>query len=183
MVGVKPTTGLVSRDGIVPHSWSRDTVGPLARNVKDAATILTAIAGKSPRDSRTADIPFLVIPHYAAACRSTNLSGTRIGIPRKHFGKIDSDVSKAFTAAIAELEAAGAVIVDNVELLAADEWESYSSNERLLLIYSELASTLSEYLGSLATNPKVSSHWKTSLSAKDDCSRGLSGTQKCCACA
>lgn len=68
MVGVKPTTGLVSRDGTVPHTRSRDTIGPLARNVKDAATILMAIAGMNPRDPLTSEIPFSEIPNYAASC-------------------------------------------------------------------------------------------------------------------
>lgn len=153
VVGLKPTTGLVSRDGTVPHTRSRDTVGPLTRNVKDAATILSVIAGKSLRDSLTSDIPFSQIPDYAASCRSTNLHGVRIGIPRAHFGKVDSDVSQAFEKAIISLQSAGAEIFENVQLQAADQWQSYTSTERLLLIYSELASTVSEYLHNLVSNP------------------------------
>ncbi len=152
-VRLKPTTGLVSRDGTVPHTRSRDTVGPLARSVKDTATILTAIAGMSPRDRLTSEIPSSEIPNYAASCQSTKLNGIRVGIPRKHFGKVGVDEGQAFAAAIAKLQAAEAIIVDDVELLAAGQWESYSSRERMSLIYSELADTISEYLGNLASNP------------------------------
>lgn len=62
-------------------------------------------------------------------------------------------MSQAFEAALTTLRSAGAEIVDHVQLQAADQWQSYTSTERLLLIYSELASTVSEYLQNLPSNP------------------------------
>jgi Asp-tRNA(Asn)/Glu-tRNA(Gln) amidotransferase A subunit family amidase len=53
-VGIKPTVGLVSRDGIVPISHSQDTAGPMTRTVADAAVLLSAMAGADPRDAATA---------------------------------------------------------------------------------------------------------------------------------
>jgi amidase len=55
IVGIKPTLGLVSRAGLVPLSPSQDTAGPMARNIADAATVLSAIAGSDPRDPATAE--------------------------------------------------------------------------------------------------------------------------------
>jgi len=55
IVGVKPTVGLVSRSGIIPISHSQDTAGPLARTVRDAAILLSALAGVDPEDKATAD--------------------------------------------------------------------------------------------------------------------------------
>lgn len=119
------------------------------RLITDAATVLTVIAGQSPREPRTSEIPFSVIPDYAAPYGPTDLGGLRIGIPRKHFDKIGTDDSQAFAVAVAELEEAGAVIADNVRLLAAEAWNSYSSEERLSLIYNGFASTISEYFNTL----------------------------------
>lgn len=62
-------------------------------------------------------------------------------------------MSQAFEKAITTLQSAGAEIVDSVQLQAADQWQSYTSTERLLLMYSELASTVSEYLHNLTSNP------------------------------
>lgn len=55
LVGLKPTVGLVSRTGIVPISHTQDTAGPIAHTVRDAAMLLTAMAGTDPPDPATAD--------------------------------------------------------------------------------------------------------------------------------
>lgn len=142
---------------MIPASNRLDTVGPFTRTVKDAATILTTIAGKSDRDPRTQDIPFDQIPDYAAVCRSkkeeVDLTGLRIGIPRKSIGKIEPDEARAFDKAIEELRSAGAEIVDNIELLAARDWESYSSADRMSVTIADMATSLAEYFKGLTTNP------------------------------
>src|SRR5262252_3218806 len=64
LVGLKPTFGRISRDGVVPHSWSLDHAGPLARTVADAASMLQALAGYDAADPACADRP---VPDYAQA--------------------------------------------------------------------------------------------------------------------
>jgi amidase len=121
--------------------------------VKDAATILTAIAGKSDRDPRTQDIPFDQVPDYAAVCQSKNLNGIRIGIPRQSIGSIEPGEVRAFDQAIEELRSAGAEIFDDIELLAAKDWESYSALDRMSVTVADLAESLAEYFKGLTTNP------------------------------
>lgn len=76
LVGLRPTWGRVSRNGLRPGMWSMDTVGPLSRTVEDCALTLQAIAGHDPRDSYTWDVP---VPDYRAALDG-DLAGKRIGI-------------------------------------------------------------------------------------------------------
>ncbi|KAH6604043.1 amidase signature enzyme [Trichoderma cornu-damae] len=81
IVGLKPAVGLTSRGLVIHQSREhQDTVGPMARTVKDAAYLLQAIAGEDPHDKYTAEIP--QVPDYVAACRDT-LAGARIGVPWK----------------------------------------------------------------------------------------------------
>ena len=138
---------------MIPASNSLDTVGPFARTVKDAAAILTIIAGRSDRDRRTWAIPFDRTPDYAASCQSKDLRGIRIGVPRQSFGSIEPDEAKAFEMAIKELQSTGAEIVDNIELLAAKDWESYSSADRMSVTVADLADSLADYFKTLKTNP------------------------------
>ncbi len=84
-MGLRPTTGSVSKDGVVPVALSIDTVGPMTRCVMDTAHVLSAIAGKSDEDEKTHEIPFLDIPDISKACSGTNLAGVRLGVPRKVF--------------------------------------------------------------------------------------------------
>ncbi|KAJ4297309.1 hypothetical protein N0V88_004227 [Collariella sp. IMI 366227] len=82
IVGIKPTVGLTSRYLVVPISEHQDTIGTMARSVKDAAYLLSAIAGPDPKDNYTSAIPFSTIPDYVSACDLNALSGKRIGVPR-----------------------------------------------------------------------------------------------------
>ena len=76
VVGLKPTFGRISRDGIVPHSWSLDHAGPLTRTVADAALLLGVLAGPDPADPATAAAP---VPDYLAATRDASARGLRVG--------------------------------------------------------------------------------------------------------
>jgi aspartyl-tRNA(Asn)/glutamyl-tRNA(Gln) amidotransferase subunit A len=109
IVGMKPTYGRVSRYGIFPLAWSLDHSGPLTRTVKDAALCLQAMAGYDPKDDSTADIP---VPDYASMLRE-DLKGVRIGIPAEYyFEGIDQEVAAAIQAAIVEMKALGAEVID-----------------------------------------------------------------------
>lgn len=119
----------MARDGVIPISDPQDSVGPMARTVKDAAHMLTVMSGKSPLDKRTDDIPFETIPDYAAACQSTDLSGLRIGIPRTSFINVNPPVLAAFERAIRALGEAGATIVDNANYACMEEWKLMDKDE------------------------------------------------------
>jgi aspartyl-tRNA(Asn)/glutamyl-tRNA(Gln) amidotransferase subunit A len=79
IVGLKPTYGRCSRWGVVAYASSLDHPGPMARNVRDAALMLGAIAGYDPKDSTSASVP---VPDFAAALTG-DIRGLRVGIPRE----------------------------------------------------------------------------------------------------
>jgi aspartyl-tRNA(Asn)/glutamyl-tRNA(Gln) amidotransferase subunit A len=108
-VGLKPTFGRVSRDGVVPHSWSLDHAGPLTQCVGDAALLLNVLAGHDPRDPGSADRP---VPDYTAVL-GRPLAGLRLGVCRAHFfERNEADVEAAVERAISDLARAGAQIVE-----------------------------------------------------------------------
>lgn len=81
LAAIKPTVGLTSRSLVIPISEHQDTIGPMARSLKDAAYLLQAIAGKDPNDNYTSAIPG-PLPDYVGACDFDGLRGARIGVPR-----------------------------------------------------------------------------------------------------
>lgn len=96
-VGLKPTFGLVGRGGGVPHSWSLDHFGPMARTVEDCALILESLAGFDPDDFAAKKRPTV---QYSAAC-SQPFEGRSIGVIRNHFGeRLSTEVEKAFQEAL-----------------------------------------------------------------------------------
>jgi aspartyl-tRNA(Asn)/glutamyl-tRNA(Gln) amidotransferase subunit A len=108
-VGLKPTFGLVSRAGIVPHSWSLDHAGPLTLSVRDAALLLNVLAGHDTRDPGSADVP---VPDYTASLDG-GIAGMRIGVCRNHFfGANEAEVEAQVERAIATLAALGAQVID-----------------------------------------------------------------------
>jgi aspartyl-tRNA(Asn)/glutamyl-tRNA(Gln) amidotransferase subunit A len=110
VVGLKPTYGRVSKEGLQPLSWSLDTAGPLARRVQDAAIVLQAIAGFDPLDPFSHDVPVDDFSEELAA--EIDLAGVRIGIPESFYGpKLMPFVGDAFEAALAVFIEAGAVLV------------------------------------------------------------------------
>jgi aspartyl-tRNA(Asn)/glutamyl-tRNA(Gln) amidotransferase subunit A len=109
VVGLKPTFGRISRDGIVPHSWSLDHAGPLTRSVRDAALLLNVMAGYDPADTACQDRP---VPDYSATLAQP-IAGMKIGVCRNHFfGANEPDVERAVEQAIDDLAGLGAEIVE-----------------------------------------------------------------------
>lgn len=108
VVGLKPTYGRVSRYGLVAFASSLDQIGPITRNVSDAAFLLQAIAGHDPMDSTSIDRP---VPDYMKALQKRDLKMVRIGVPVEFFAEgLDPEVEQAVRAAIAELKKLGAEI-------------------------------------------------------------------------
>ena len=109
VVGLKTTAGLVSRYGIMPLSHTLDTVGPLTRTVRDAARILSAIAGHDPRDPTSRERP---VPDYEAAL-TEGAEGLRIGVPTDYFYDLATDeVRTLMEQSLDVFRAAGAKVVE-----------------------------------------------------------------------
>ncbi|MEW9106963.1 Asp-tRNA(Asn)/Glu-tRNA(Gln) amidotransferase subunit GatA [Paenibacillus sp.] len=105
VVGLKPTYGLVSRFGLVAFASSLDQIGPITRNVEDAALVLQAIAGYDKMDSTSAEVD---IPDYAGQLTG-NVAGLRIGVPSEYIGQgVDPKVKEAVLAALKVFEDMGA---------------------------------------------------------------------------
>lgn len=155
LVGIKPTVGLTSRYLVIPISEHQDTVGPMARSVKDAAYLLQAIAGPDPYDNYTSAIPNNgALPDYVAACDYNALAGKRIGVARNVL-KIwaqytDPPVIAAFNQAVKQIEGAGATIVD-ADFSAFEQYQS-DGNETLVL-NADFLVDLANYFSELTYNP------------------------------
>lgn len=107
VVGLKPTYGRVSRYGIIAFASSMDQVGPLTKDVRDAAILLEAIAGHDPADSTSAQRP---VPAYETAL-SGNIRGLRIGVPKEYFVPgMQAEVEHALRAALRQFETGGAIV-------------------------------------------------------------------------
>lgn len=111
IVGLRPTLGLLSRDGIIPLSLSFDTAGPMARNVSDVALALGLLAGADPADPATGKSVGKAKADYTAYLKPDALKGARIGVARDFMGQ-DPEFDWVMEASIAVMKAAGATIVD-----------------------------------------------------------------------
>ncbi len=145
-VGMKPTYGRVSRYGIVAFASSLDQIGPFARDVRDAALLLQAIAGRDERDSTSAPIE---VPDYAAQIAdgddeaATSLRGVRLGLPRQYFVKgMEAGVEARIREAVKDLADAGAEIVD-IDLPHTD----YGLATYYIIAPAEASSNLARYDG------------------------------------
>ncbi len=108
-VGLKPSYGRVSRYGLVAYASSLDQIGCLAKDVRDAATLLGVIAGHDSRDSTS--VPQSV-PNYAAGLTG-DLKGLKLGLPKEYMvGGLDAEVKRAIEAAVQQLARLGAEIVE-----------------------------------------------------------------------
>jgi amidase len=119
IVGIKPTLGLVSRAGIVPISHNQDTAGPMARDVGDAAALLSVIAGSDPRDPATVDADRHATD-YTRFLDPNGLKGKRIGVVRELAGA-DPNADRVLDEAIATMKSQGAIIIDPVTIPHLDE--------------------------------------------------------------
>jgi amidase len=156
IVGIKPTVGLVSRKGVIPISHSQDTAGPMARSVTDAAMLLTVLAAVDPADSAnrpgtgTTGAPSFparpahesVFVDYVSHLDADGLRGARIGVLRGTMG-FNRWSDEVFAEALTVLAAAGAELVDPVEIPTRKAIES--SSDTLELMLWELAPDVQAY--------------------------------------
>jgi amidase len=148
LVGIKPTVGLVSRDGIVPIAASQDTAGPMARTVADAAALLSVMAGRDPRDAATGAAK--VERDYTRFLVRDGLRGARIGIARGYVLGHDR-VQAVFERAVAQLKALGAEVVDPVALPSR---ATFAEAEFEVLLH-EFKAGLAAYLAEFAVSAPI----------------------------
>ncbi|NOY39582.1 MAG: Asp-tRNA(Asn)/Glu-tRNA(Gln) amidotransferase subunit GatA [Nitrospirae bacterium] len=109
VVGFKPTYGRVSRYGLVAFASSLDQIGPITKNVRDAALLLNVISGHDPRDSTSVS---LEVPDFTAGL-DREIRGLKIGVPKEYFIEgLDPEVEQGIKDAIGVLERLGAEIVE-----------------------------------------------------------------------
>ncbi|MBI2441579.1 MAG: Asp-tRNA(Asn)/Glu-tRNA(Gln) amidotransferase subunit GatA [Lentisphaerae bacterium] len=106
-VGLKPTYGRISRYGLTAFASSLDQIGPLTKDIRDAALLLQVMAGHDERDATSSPQP---VPDYAAALRK-DLAGIKLGLPREYFiAGMDAEVEQIVQQAIRQCEQLGAAI-------------------------------------------------------------------------
>lgn len=139
VVGLKPTYGRVSRFGLVAFASSLDQIGPITKNVTDAAIMLNAIAGHDPKDSTSAPID---VPDFTEVL-GQEIKGLKIGIPKEYFIEgMDKDVEDSVRSAIKKLESLGAIPVE-ISL----PHTGYAVATYYILATSEASSNLARYDG------------------------------------
>ena len=151
IVGIKPTVGLVSRSGVIPIAHSQDVAGPMARTVTDAATLLGAMVGQDPRDPSTAGAR--AEADYIRFLDTDALEGARIGVIREGMTGYHAGTDSLFDRALADLRAAGATVLDSLELPYQGE---YDDAEWTILLY-EFKHDLDRYLAGLGEDAPVRS--------------------------
>ncbi len=142
VVGLKPTYGRVSRYGLIAYASSLDQIGPVTKDVQDAALLLQAIAGHDPRDSTSSTAP---VPDYRAALNGA-IGGLKVGLAREHFpAALNAEVAAAAEEAANALAEAGAERVE-VQLPVAGHPE-YCISTYYIIAMAEASANLARYDG------------------------------------
>ncbi len=139
VVGLKPTYGRVSRYGLVAFASSLDQIGPIAKNVADAAALLNVISGRDLKDSTSAPVE---VPDFTLVL-GKEVKGIRLGVPKEYFIEgMDPEVERSVKEAVRHLESMGAVPVE-VSL----PHTGYATATYYILATSEASSNLARYDG------------------------------------
>jgi amidase len=168
IVGLKPTHGLLSRDGIIPLALSFDTGGPMAHSVYDIAVALGTMTGVDPADPATKKSEGKFSTDYTQYLKADALKGARIGIARDFLGA-DAEVDWVIESALSAMRAAGATIVDvrYPKWLLDSKTEFYNA-----LRYPEFAAQIADYLKT--TGPQYPKNIQEMI-AKSDTFRSVRG--------
>lgn len=151
LVGIKPTVGLLSRSGIIPISHSQDTAGPMARTVADAAVLLGAMTGVDERDEASRASRGKAAQDYTKFLDPDGLKGARIGIYHPRSLEDNPWVDSVIKEAVAAMKERGAVIVDPIEIEAANK---LGDDGYEVLLY-EFKADLNHYLADLGPGAPV----------------------------
>jgi amidase len=163
LVGIRPTIGLVSRDGIIPYSFTQDTAGPICRTVEDAVRVLDVIAGYDQADGETAWSIGRKPASYVPFLKEGGLKGKRIGVLESFFGTdaIHEDTNKAVKSSIKAMKDQGAEILSLNEEIDSD----YLVSEVSVHLH-DLKDHLNVYLGALQNRAPVHSLEEVLVSGK-----------------
>lgn len=140
VVGLKPTRGLVNSELIIPVSYTQDTVGPLAKTVKDVAHILSIIAEPTFDYIKDLSCPLIM--------------DLRIGVLRKPQHTFDKQKLEAFDDALARLRATGPTIIDPVGIPGLEEYDNLLNAEKSVVLDTEFKIGMEDFLSKLAVNPR-----------------------------
>jgi len=163
LVGLKPTVGLVSRNGIIPISISQDTAGPMARTVSDAALLLNGMAAVDALDPSGPAAGGKIAADYTSFLKPDAVKGKRFGVLRQAMA-YHPDVDASIAKAIETLTAAGAEVVE-IKVPTYNDW---SDAEFSVLLY-EFKDGLNAYLkksGSPHGSLEALIAWNTANAAK-----------------
>ncbi len=142
IVGLKPSYGRVSRYGLVAYASSLDQIGPLTKDVEDAAILLGVISGHDPRDATSVELP---VPDYLEKLK-TGVEGLTIGLPQQYFTEgLDPQIQAAVEAAAQRLQSAGAQVKE-VSLPVAAHAE-YCVGTYYVVATAEASANLSRFDG------------------------------------
>ncbi|KAK3194898.1 hypothetical protein Dsin_026208 [Dipteronia sinensis] len=154
VVGIKPTVGLTSRDGVIPITPKQDTVGPICRTVTDAVYVLDAIVGFDHNDAATREASkYIPQGGYKQFLKPYGLKNKRLGIVRNPFVVKGSEVTKVFEHHIHTMRQRGAVVVDNLKITNIDDILNSSASGELLTLLAEFKVSLNSYLKGLVASP------------------------------
>ncbi|MGM0603735.1 MAG: amidase family protein [Bacillota bacterium] len=154
LVGFRPTVGMVSRDGIVPYSFTQDTAGPITRTVEDAVKVLKIISGYDKKDPKTAWSVNNIPDNLESYFKKDGLKNKKIGILWSFLGndEIHKEVNKAFENSVTVMKNNGAEIVDIKEEIDSDKLISEVS-----VHLHDLKAHLNSYLEDLGDRSEVNS--------------------------
>ncbi|RNF38430.1 amidase family protein [Planococcus salinus] len=149
LVGIKPTVGMISRQGIIPLAHTQDTAGPLGRTVEDAVTVFAALVGTDSEDAITAFAEPFEGYDWKEHLKENGLQGVKLAVPRELIqGSIRDEQLTLFEKALEDLGKCGAEILDAVSLGSDQEDLGFS------VLLHEFKADLNAYLAETdATNP------------------------------
>jgi aspartyl-tRNA(Asn)/glutamyl-tRNA(Gln) amidotransferase subunit A len=148
VVGVTPTYGRISRYGLTAFASSLDHIGPFARSVRDAATVLSVIAGRDPRDSTSAEAP---VPEYSASLAG-GVKGVKLGLPVEYLKDLTSETGDLISRGVGQLKALGCEVRE-ISLPAT----GYAIACYYIIATAEASSNLARYDGVRYTSRSASS--------------------------
>jgi len=148
IVGVTPTYGRVSRYGLTAFASSLDHIGPFARNVKDAATLLSVISGRDPHDSTSAEAP---VPNYSTLLTG-DVKGLKLGLPVEYLKHLTSESGDLIARGVEQLKALGCDVRE-ISLPATE----YAIACYYIIATAEASSNLARYDGVRYTTRSQSS--------------------------
>jgi len=172
IVGLKPTHGLLSRDGIVPLALTFDTGGPMARSVYDIAVALNVMTGVDPADDATRKSAGKIEKDYTKFLKTGSLKGARIGVARSFSGNND-ETDRVVAESVATLKKLGAEVVDVT-------YPDFLLQSRLglfnLIMASEFKGQIGAYLKT--TGPKYPKTFEDLVVRANDPKSGYSSKEK-----